>query len=75
LILCITAPDVVNKGALVLAHSLRDAGTTKKLVALVTLDSVSAEAITELKVNSSWLWANKQLDGALTQLASLSMIM
>ncbi|KAJ8124138.1 hypothetical protein ONZ43_g72 [Nemania bipapillata] len=36
-------------GALVLAHSLRDAGTTKKLVALVTLDSVSAEAITELK--------------------------
>ncbi|KAJ3577441.1 hypothetical protein NPX13_g3127 [Xylaria arbuscula] len=33
----------------VLAHSLRDAGTTKKLAALVTLDSVSAEAITELK--------------------------
>ncbi|KAI8627726.1 glycosyltransferase family 8 protein [Xylariaceae sp. FL1651] len=36
-------------GALVLAHSLRDAATTKKLAVLVTLDSVSAEAITELK--------------------------
>lgn len=37
-------------GALVLAHSLRDAGTTKKLAVLVTLDSVSAEVITQLKV-------------------------
>ncbi|KAK6080180.1 glycogenin (glycosyl transferase family 8) [Seiridium cupressi] len=36
-------------GALVLAHSLRDGGTTKKLGVLVTLDSVAAEAITELK--------------------------
>lgn len=33
-----------------LAHSLRDAGTTKKLVVLVTLDTVSAESITQLKV-------------------------
>lgn len=33
-----------------LAHSLRDAGTTKKLAVLVTLDSVSAEVITQLKV-------------------------
>ncbi|KAI3330933.1 nucleotide-diphospho-sugar transferase [Ustulina deusta] len=41
--------DTYLPGALVLAHSLRDAGTTKKLVALVTLDSVSAEAINELK--------------------------
>ncbi|KAI0445438.1 nucleotide-diphospho-sugar transferase [Xylaria telfairii] len=41
--------DTYLPGALVLAHSLRDAGTTKKLVALVTLDTVSAEAITELK--------------------------
>ncbi|KAI1365926.1 nucleotide-diphospho-sugar transferase [Xylaria arbuscula] len=41
--------DTYLPGALVLAHSLRDAGTTKKLAALVTLDSVSAEAITELK--------------------------
>ncbi|KAI0805551.1 nucleotide-diphospho-sugar transferase [Xylaria sp. FL0064] len=42
-------PDRMHQGALVLAHSLRDAGTTKKLAALVTLDSISAEAITELK--------------------------
>lgn len=37
-------------GALVLAHSLRDACTTKKLAVLVTLDSVSAESITQLRV-------------------------
>ncbi|KAI0969893.1 glycosyltransferase family 8 protein [Xylaria arbuscula] len=41
--------DTYLPGALVLAHSLRDAGTTKKLAALVTLDSISAEAVTELK--------------------------
>ncbi|KAI1423745.1 nucleotide-diphospho-sugar transferase [Xylaria sp. FL1777] len=41
--------DTYLPGALVLAHSLRDAGTTKKLAVLVTLDSVSAEAVTELK--------------------------
>ncbi|KAI0515389.1 nucleotide-diphospho-sugar transferase [Xylaria bambusicola] len=41
--------DTYLPGALVLAHSLRDAGTKKKLAALVTLDTVSAEAITELK--------------------------
>ncbi|KAI0201029.1 glycosyltransferase family 8 protein [Astrocystis sublimbata] len=41
--------DTYLPGALVLAQSLRDAGTTKKLTALVTLDTVSAEAITELK--------------------------
>ncbi|KAI1750104.1 glycosyltransferase family 8 protein [Xylaria castorea] len=41
--------DTYLPGALVLAQSLRDAATTKKLVALVTLDTVSAEAITELK--------------------------
>ena len=35
---------------MVLAHSLRDNGTKKQLVAFVTLDSVSADAITELKV-------------------------
>lgn len=33
-----------------LAHSLRDAGTSKKLAVLVTLDTVSAEVITQLKV-------------------------
>ncbi|KAI0536700.1 nucleotide-diphospho-sugar transferase [Xylaria digitata] len=41
--------DTYLPGALVLAHSLRDAGTTKKLAALVTLDSISAEAIAQLK--------------------------
>ncbi|KAI1262150.1 glycosyltransferase family 8 protein [Xylariaceae sp. FL1019] len=41
--------DTYLPGALVLAHSLRDAATTKKLAVLVTLDSVSPEAVTELK--------------------------
>jgi hypothetical protein len=44
-------------GALVLAHSLRDAGTTKKLAVLVTLDGVTADAIVQLKVRlqpASW---------------------
>ncbi|KAL2129683.1 hypothetical protein VTI74DRAFT_7438 [Chaetomium olivicolor] len=41
--------DTYLPGALVLAHSLRDAGTTKKLAILVTLDSVSAEVITQLR--------------------------
>ena len=33
-----------------LAHSLRDAGTKKRLAVLVTLETLSADAITELKV-------------------------
>nr|XP_036582817.1 Glycogenin-1-like protein 1 [Colletotrichum truncatum]KAF6791608.1 Glycogenin-1-like protein 1 [Colletotrichum truncatum] len=41
--------DTYLPGALVLAHSLRDAGTSRQLVVLVTLDTVSAEVITELK--------------------------
>ncbi|TIC90484.1 Glycogenin-1 [Colletotrichum higginsianum] len=41
--------DTYLPGALVLAHSLRDAGTSKQLVVLVTLDTVSAEVITELR--------------------------
>ncbi|EFY85376.1 glycogenin glucosyltransferase [Metarhizium acridum] len=41
--------DSYLPGALVLAHSLRDAGTSKRLAVLVTLDSVSAETITQLK--------------------------
>ncbi|TDZ29531.1 Glycogenin-1 [Colletotrichum spinosum] len=41
--------DTYLPGALVLAHSLRDAGTSKPLAVLVTLESVSAEVITELK--------------------------
>lgn len=35
-----------------LAHSLRDAGTKKKLAVLVTLDSVSVDAMVELQVFS-----------------------
>ncbi|KAI0124358.1 family 8 glycosyl transferase [Xylariales sp. AK1849] len=41
--------DTYLPGALVLAHSLRDARTTKKLGVLITTDSVGAEAITQLK--------------------------
>ncbi|KAF2106127.1 nucleotide-diphospho-sugar transferase [Lophiotrema nucula] len=41
--------DSYLPGAAVLAHSLRDAGTTKKLAALVTLDTLSADTVTELK--------------------------
>lgn len=43
--------DLYLPGALVLAHSLRDAGTDKKLAVLVTLDSVSASAISQLEVS------------------------
>ncbi|KLU88778.1 glycogenin [Magnaporthiopsis poae ATCC 64411] len=41
--------DTYLAGALVLAHSLRDAGTTKKLACLVTLDTVAGEVVTQLK--------------------------
>ncbi|KAJ6444177.1 glycogenin-2 [Purpureocillium lavendulum] len=41
--------DSYLPGALVLAHSLRDAGTTRKLAVMVTLDAVSADAITQLQ--------------------------
>ncbi|KAH7152965.1 family 8 glycosyl transferase [Dactylonectria macrodidyma] len=41
--------DSYLPGALVLAHSLRDAGTRIKLAVLVTLDSVSAESIAQLR--------------------------
>lgn len=37
-------------GVMVLGHSLRDSGTTKQLAALVTLDSLQASTIDELKV-------------------------
>lgn len=40
-------------GAMVLAHSIRDQGTTTKLVCLVTPDTVSNSAIDDLKVTSS----------------------
>ncbi|KAK3995656.1 nucleotide-diphospho-sugar transferase [Cladorrhinum sp. PSN332] len=41
--------DTYLPGALVLAHSLRDAGTSKKLAILVTPDTVSKEVINQLK--------------------------
>ncbi|KAF5590493.1 glycogenin-2 beta [Fusarium subglutinans] len=41
--------DSYLPGALVLAHSLRDAGASRKLAVLVTLDTVSADSITQLK--------------------------
>ncbi|KAG6032322.1 hypothetical protein E4U41_007260 [Claviceps citrina] len=41
--------DLYLPGALVLGHSLRDGGTKRKLAALVTLDDVSADSITQLK--------------------------
>ncbi|EKG17362.1 Glycosyl transferase family 8 [Macrophomina phaseolina MS6] len=41
--------DSYLPGAAVLAHSLRDGGTKKKLAALVTLDTLSADSISELK--------------------------
>ena len=42
--------DSYLPGAMVLGHSLRDSGTSKELVALVTLDTLSVEVIDELKV-------------------------
>ena len=37
-------------GAMVLGHSLRDRGARAKLVALVTIESVSSETIEEIRV-------------------------
>ncbi|KAH6633681.1 nucleotide-diphospho-sugar transferase [Boeremia exigua] len=41
--------DSYLPGATVLAHSLRDAGTKKKLAVMITLESLSAETVAELK--------------------------
>ncbi|KAG5926272.1 hypothetical protein E4U42_003473 [Claviceps africana] len=41
--------DSYLPGALVLGHSLRDAGTQRKLAALVTFDTVSASTLSELE--------------------------
>ncbi|KAF2635735.1 nucleotide-diphospho-sugar transferase [Massarina eburnea CBS 473.64] len=41
--------DSYLPGATVLAHSLRDGGTTKKLAALITVDTLSADTITRLR--------------------------
>ena len=43
--------DVLSLGAMVLAHSLRDSGTKKRLAVLVTLDTLEATTIEELKVD------------------------
>jgi glycogenin glucosyltransferase len=37
----------------VLAHSLKDAGTTKKIAVLVTMDTVSADAMAQLQVRTA----------------------
>ena len=37
-------------GAMVLGHSLKDHGTKKQLAALVTLDSLKASTVDELRV-------------------------
>ncbi len=39
-------------GAMVLAHSLRDNGTKKPLAVLVTMETLEATTIEELKVGS-----------------------
>jgi glycogenin glucosyltransferase len=39
-------------GALVVAHSLRDGGTTKNLAVLITEDTVSLDAIAQLRVSN-----------------------
>lgn len=47
--------DSYLTGAIVLAHSLRDAGTKKKLAVLVTLDTLSADTITALRALYDYL--------------------
>ncbi|KAH7082332.1 nucleotide-diphospho-sugar transferase [Paraphoma chrysanthemicola] len=47
--------DSYLPGAAVLAHSLRDAGTKKKLAVLITLDTLSADTITQLKTLYDYL--------------------
>jgi glycogenin glucosyltransferase len=42
--------DSYLPGAMVLAHSIRDSGSQKSLVALVTPETLSADVIDELKV-------------------------
>jgi len=44
--------DSYLPGAMVLAHSLKDAGITRELVALVTLETLSPDTIEELKVGA-----------------------
>ncbi len=44
--------DMDKIGAMVLAHSLRDSGTKKRLAVLVTLDSLDAKTVEELQVRA-----------------------
>lgn len=48
-----TDPLLLDPGAVVLAHSLRDNGTKAKLVALYTPDTLQAATINELQVRTS----------------------
>lgn len=43
---------ILKTGAMVLGHSLRDKGAKAKIVVLATLDTLSSDTITELKVNT-----------------------
>lgn len=47
--------DSYLPGAAVLAHSLRDAGTKKKLAVLITLDTLSADTVSQLKTLYDYL--------------------
>lgn len=47
---------------MVLGHSLRDNGTKKRLVALVTLDSVQVSTLDALKVHLNILHVGKNAD-------------
>ncbi|KAL5116434.1 glycogenin glucosyltransferase [Pleosporales sp. CAS-2024a] len=47
--------DSYLPGAAVLAHSLRDAGTKKKLAVLITLETLSADTITQLELLYDYL--------------------
>jgi glycogenin glucosyltransferase len=38
----------------VLAHSLRDAGSTKKLACMIAQDNLSASSVEELQVRDGW---------------------
>lgn len=71
--------NVVHIGALVLAHSLRDGGATRKLAVLVTADTVSEDTISDLKVSSSREWSKsarwQMLNTILTLLSRPSMTM
>lgn len=46
---------------MVLAHSLRDNGTRKQLAILVTLDTLQASTIEELKVSCGSCWRETRL--------------